>query len=127
MLPDSYRSDTISKKCTAALASIGRYPISSIMSTFGDRYLRALLKEFKPPSSLTILAIGDAKHRIRIGTNNSPAQRVKTLAHELVHALLHEACDNRSIAELEAESTAYIVCQTLGIDSGNYSFGYCAG
>jgi antirestriction protein ArdC len=68
-----------------------------------------------------------AKHRIRIETNNSPAQRVKTLAHELAHALLHEACDNRSIAELEAESTAYIVCQTLGIDSGNYSFGYCAG
>jgi hypothetical protein len=68
-----------------------------------------------------------AKHRIRIETNNSPAQRVKTLAHELAHALLHEVHDNRSIAELEAESTAYIVCQTLGIDSSDYSFGYCAG
>jgi antirestriction protein ArdC len=51
---------------------------------------------------------------------------VKTLAHELAHALLHESYDNRALAELEAESTAYVVCQTLGIDSGDYSFGYVA-
>jgi hypothetical protein len=27
---------------------------------------------------------------------------------------------------LEAESTAYVVCQTLGLDTGAYSFGYVA-
>jgi antirestriction protein ArdC len=67
-----------------------------------------------------------ADHRIRVETTNTPAQRVKTLAHELAHALLHEGLDDRSLAELEAESTAYVVCRALGLDSGAYSFGYVA-
>lgn len=72
---------------------------------------------------------GDCCHgerRIRVEATNAPAQRVKTLAHELAHALLHEHFDSRALAELEAESTAYVVCQALGIDSGDYSFGYVA-
>jgi antirestriction protein ArdC len=64
--------------------------------------------------------------RIRIETRNSPAQRVKTLAHELGHALLHESVEDRALAELEAESTAYVVCRGLGLDTGGYSFGYVA-
>ena len=32
----------------------------------------------------------------------------------------------REIAELEAESVAYIVCQNVGLDSSAYSFGYVA-
>lgn len=67
-----------------------------------------------------------AEHRIRVEIRNTPAQRVKTLAHEIAHALLHEKFDSRALAELEAESTAYVVTQTLGIDSGIYSFGYVA-
>ena len=72
---------------------------------------------------------GDCSHaerRIRVETRNTPAQRVKTLAHEIAHALLHETFDSRGLAELEAESTAYVVCQALGIDSSGYSFGYVA-
>jgi antirestriction protein ArdC len=65
-----------------------------------------------------------ALKRIRVEVSNLPAQRVKTLAHELAHALLHEGGKNRALAEMEAESTAYVVCQALGIDSGDYSFGY---
>ena len=64
------------------------------------------------------------KRTIQIEIANSSAQRVKTLAHELTHALLHENEDDRQLAELEAESTAYVICQALGIDSGDYSFGY---
>lgn len=45
---------------------------------------------------------------------------------ELSHALLHERFDNRALAELEAESTAYVVCQALGLDTSDYSFGYVA-
>ena len=66
------------------------------------------------------------EHRIRIEVGNSPAQRVKTLAHELAHALLHEKFDDRSLAELEAESIAYVVCQSLGLESSDYSLGYVA-
>jgi hypothetical protein len=67
-----------------------------------------------------------SEHRIRVETRNTPAQRVKTLAHEIAHALLHETFDSRALAELEAESTVYVVCQALGIDSSDYSFGYVA-
>ena len=65
-------------------------------------------------------------HRIRVEITNSPTQRVKTLAHEIAHALLHEKCNNRRVAELEAESTAYVVCQALGLDTSSYSFAYVA-
>jgi antirestriction protein ArdC len=67
-----------------------------------------------------------SEHRIRVETTNSPAQRVKTLAHEIAHALLHEKFDDRALAELEARSTAYVVCQALGLDTSDYSFGYVA-
>lgn len=62
--------------------------------------------------------------RIRVEADNPPAQRVKTLAHELAHAILHEGGTERALAELEAESTAFLVCRSLGLDSGDYSFGY---
>jgi len=67
-----------------------------------------------------------ALKRIRVESRNEPAQQVKTLAHELAHALLHEDIDDRPLVELEAESTAYMVCRTLGFDTGDYSFGYVA-
>jgi hypothetical protein len=63
---------------------------------------------------------------IEVEVRNSPAQRIKTLAHEIAHAILHEGHKDRALAELEAESTAYVVCQQLGLDSGAYSFGYVA-
>jgi len=67
-----------------------------------------------------------SEHRIRIEVRNTPTQQVKTLAHEIAHALLHENFEYRSLAELEAESVAFVVCQSIGIDSSDYSFGYVA-
>ncbi len=67
-----------------------------------------------------------SEHHIRVEARNSPAQRIKTLVHELAHALLHERVTDRPLAELEAESTAYIVCRAMGMDTGDYSFGYVA-
>lgn len=59
------------------------------------------------------------------------AQRAKTLGHELGHSILHgDGYDyraNRPDAELEAESVAYLVCGSMGLDSKDYSFGYVAG
>lgn len=68
--------------------------------------------------------------RIEIHPARSPMQRCKTLAHELGHAILHRDVDYgacRGVCELEAESTAYVVCGSVGLDSGGYSFGYVAG
>jgi len=70
---------------------------------------------------------GDCCHerrRIRVAQGNAPVQRVKTLAHELAHAVAHREVEDRRLAELEAESTAYVVCRSLGVDAGCYSFGY---
>ena len=68
--------------------------------------------------------------RIRVREGLEPAQSVKTLAHELAHAILHSEADctgvTRSVAELEAESVAFVVCDDLGLDSSAYSFGYIA-
>jgi len=66
------------------------------------------------------------EHRIRVEGRNTPAQQFKTLAHEIAHALLHEHFDSRELAELEAESVAYVVCKGIGFDSRAYSFGYVA-
>lgn len=56
----------------------------------------------------------------------APAQAVKTLVHELGHALLHgdEVARTREIQEVEVESVAFIVCDALGLDTSDYSFAY---
>jgi antirestriction protein ArdC len=74
-------------------------------------------------------AWGDLK--VAIGEHLSPAARVKTLSHELAHVLLHapgqiDYRDNRDRCEVEAESTAYLVCGELGLESDAYSFPYVA-
>jgi hypothetical protein len=67
-----------------------------------------------------------AERRIRVEVTNSEVQQVKTLAHEIAHAMLHEGFTDRALAELEAESVAFVVCRALGIESASYSFGYLA-
>ena len=62
----------------------------------------------------------------------SEQQTVKTLVHEIAHSMMHgedgEAKDaDRSTKELQAESVAYIVCNHIGIDASDYTFGYIAG
>jgi hypothetical protein len=88
------------------------------------------------PETLESGANGDTTHslgRIRVVASNSEAQQVKTLAHEIGHALLHDPEVSgtkeltRGLMELEAESTAYVICAALGMDTSDYSFGYVAG
>ena len=63
-----------------------------------------------------------ATHAIRMLVSNAPVQRVKTPAHELGHAFLHEDCKtNLAVAELEAEQVSVAVCDALGIDTSAIS------
>lgn len=66
--------------------------------------------------------------RIGVRPDVAPAQAVKTLVHELGHALLHGdgPVASREVAEVEVESVAYIVCDALGLDTSDYSFAYVA-
>ena len=68
-----------------------------------------------------------ATHAIRVRNDVSPKQQLKTLIHEIAHGLMHanERGDIRTI-ELEAETTAFVACQAVGLDTGDYSFTYLA-
>ena len=75
-------------------------------------------------------------HKICVQSGMSEVQTVKTIIHEMAHALLHDKTDNpdliqdpktKNTKEVEAESIAYVVCQHFGIDTSDYSFGYIAG
>lgn len=70
-----------------------------------------------------------ADKKIVVSSDNDGAQQVKTLAHEISHAILHGDGDKtaRELRELEAESSAYVICSALGLETGGYSFGYVAG
>lgn len=63
----------------------------------------------------------------------SEQHKVKTLIHEIAHSILHnkdngeEKDADRSTKEVQAESVAYTVCNWLGLDTSDYSFGYVAG
>ena len=62
---------------------------------------------------------------------------MKTLAHELGHiradhehrflAEYQSSPQCRGIAEVEAESIAYLICAAAGLDAAEYSVGYVAG
>lgn len=59
-------------------------------------------------------------------------QKIKTLVHEIAHAILHNKetgvqkdVDQRT-KEVQAESVAYTVCNYIGLDTSEYSFGYVA-
>jgi len=59
--------------------------------------------------------------RIEVSNEHPTGQQAKTLAHELAHEALHwkeneRGTFTRSLAELEAESVAYVVCRHFGLD-----------
>lgn len=70
---------------------------------------------------------------IVINKGMSESQTLKTLIHEVVHAHKHAGLtqygidnDSRIEEEIEAECTAFIVCEHYGIDTSEYSFPYMA-
>lgn len=75
-------------------------------------------------------AINTKTKEIRLRNDLPPAQRLKTLIHEVAHAVQHvdnqERGSNEEI-EVEAETIAYLVSDAIGLDTGCYSFAYVAG
>lgn len=58
----------------------------------------------------------------------SPAEEFSTLVHELAHELLHRgdrrADTSRSVRETEAEATAFVVCQAIGLETNSAASEY---
>jgi hypothetical protein len=69
-------------------------------------------------------------HTVQVATSGrSNASQVRTLCHELAHAKLHGPSTSdrsRELVEVEAESVAYLVCHSFGLDAMDYSLGYVA-
>lgn len=67
-------------------------------------------------------------HVIRISNNIEYRQKIKTILHEYSHALDFKMNPDENIPrnkrELIAESSAYVVCLRLGVDTSSYSFSY---
>ena len=69
------------------------------------------------------------KRTITVRADLPPLQTLKTLVHELAHALLHsepKVGEERHLCELEAESCAFLVLHELGLDTSRYTFPYLA-
>lgn len=67
---------------------------------------------------------------IRIRPGMSDLQTASVLAHEVAHSILHadeEDRHSRPEMETEAESTAFVVMNALGLDTSKFAFGYVAG
>jgi len=60
--------------------------------------------------------------------NRPAADQFSTLVHEAAHAILHGEAEHHSRAskEVEAESTAFVVCAALGLDTSKFSLPYVA-
>ena len=69
------------------------------------------------------------KRAVTVRADLPPLQTLKTLIHELAHALLHaepKEGEQRHLCELEAESCAFLVLHELGLDTSRYTFPYLA-
>ena len=77
----------------------------------------------------------NANKEIVIKKGLSESQTLKTAIHETAHAKLHDkeimeslgVEKDRLTKEVEAESVAYCVCSSFGLDTSDYSFPYIAG
>jgi hypothetical protein len=61
--------------------------------------------------------------RITLLTGMEPAEEFSTLVHETAHEMLHKAerrtLTTKEVRETEAEAVAFVVCQSIGLETGS--------
>jgi antirestriction protein ArdC len=69
-----------------------------------------------------------AEKEIVLKSGEEPAQSANTFCHEIAHAFLGHIGSglSRDEKELEAETTAWILCRNLGLETSSSSFAYLA-
>ncbi|HVT37644.1 MAG TPA: ArdC-like ssDNA-binding domain-containing protein [Gemmatimonadaceae bacterium] len=107
--------------------------LSALIATARDDVVYAV--EIRPPATERDVGEGWASRppdcRIWVNSQLPGGQRASVLAHELAHAwcFRHDiaAGGSRSLHEIIAESTAFLVMDELGVDTTNASIPYVAG
>jgi hypothetical protein len=65
---------------------------------------------------------------IRLLPDLQPAEMFSTLVHELSHEMLHKrerrTLTTKTVRETEAEAVAFVVCNAIGLETGNVSSDY---
>src|SRR5438105_10438091 len=65
---------------------------------------------------------------IRLLPDMSEAEQFSTLVHELAHEMLHKTerrtLITKTVRETEAEAIAFVVCQSIGLETGSASSDY---
>lgn len=65
------------------------------------------------------------KNKIVIKRDMSINHQLKTMIHEYAHVQLHKDTNkSKEQKDIEAESIAFVVCNSFGLDTSEYSFGY---
>jgi len=66
--------------------------------------------------------------RITLLTGMQPAEEFSTLVHEMAHEMLHRSerrtLTTKQVRETEAEAVAFVVCQSIGLQTGTASADY---
>lgn len=66
--------------------------------------------------------------RITLLTGMQPAEEFSTLVHEMAHEMLHRSerrtLTTKQLRETEAEAVAFVVCQSIGLETGTASADY---
>jgi hypothetical protein len=89
--------------------------------------------EFRPrlmgdPSKARAWYVPASRQIVVVTGESTNATQIRTLVHEVAHAILHPKGDHPSTPEreVEAESTAFVVCHALGLSTDEVSFPYIA-
>jgi antirestriction protein ArdC len=96
----------------------------AIVRHIADSGFRLSIEHIDGANGLTDFSL----HKVIINSELALPQRLKTLAHELAHTIMHSngVRVDRNIAEIEAETLCHLLLAHFGIDSGEYSFPYIA-
>jgi len=83
------------------------------------------LDYFTKESSAKGMSYGGA---IKLQPGLEPAEEFSVLVHELAHEMLHKTSrrtmTTKSVRETEAEAIAFVVCQSIGLETGSASSDY---
>lgn len=105
-----------------------RFLLEAFQELTKEKKIQASFIDSKEDKRLRSGANGYAcpnKNKIIIKRDMSINHQLKTMIHEYAHVQLHKDTNkSKELKEIEAESIAFVVCNSFGLDTSEYSFGY---